>query len=318
MSEYATSGSDTGHRYAETFSRSFPQIDTFARLPSFTDGEAALEFLNETGFVVLDTNLAALCNEAVAEFRALEASHSHLFKREADGRYPRFINFHLASPKMRRLFTENDLALAVQDAFFGARSSLYTSLFYEKGSSQDLHRDTPYFTTRPEHQYLGVWTALEDVDDNNGPLMVMPYGHRLPEEDRKAIAASVFPNGQIGHTSDELWVAYQTAVARRGEAAGLIRRSVTIQKGQTIIWHPQLPHGGSPILNPNRTRLSLVQHVTPENFQVYGLEAFFNPEMELPTEANWTYGNHKGRLYIDHGVVGFGHDVTVASTIFTS
>lgn len=222
------------------------------------DPVEALNCLNEIGYVVLDTDLAKQCDDVVAEFSALEKIHSEILKREPDGRYPRLINFHLAIPKMLHIFSQNHLALAVQDAFFNAKSSLYTSLFYERGSAQDLHRDTPYFTTRPEHKYLGVWTALEDVDESNGPLMVMPYGHLLPEEDREAIAAFVFPDGKIPDASDELWVAYQTAVANRGMQSGLIVQSVPIRKGQTIIWHPQLPHGGAPILDVSRTRLSLV------------------------------------------------------------
>lgn len=275
------------------------------------DTQSALSELNANGFVVLDSDLAEMCDAAEAEFRDIEATRPDLFRREADGRYPRLINFHLASPALRRLYTQNTIALAVQDAFFGAKSSLYTTLFYEKGSGQDIHRDSPYFTTRPEHQYLGVWVPLEDVDDDNGPLMVMPRGHLLPEEDREAIRATLFEPDAVPDTSDELWVAYQDAVARRAAEAGLVTRTVPVKKGQTIIWHPQLPHGGAPITDPQRTRLSLVQHVTPENYQVYGLDAFFNPTKELPTEAPWKYGTDNNRLYIDHGVVGIGHHLAV-------
>jgi ectoine hydroxylase-related dioxygenase (phytanoyl-CoA dioxygenase family) len=280
-------------------------------MPCLSDPQSALDELNANGFVVLDSGLDDLCDAAEAEFRAIEASQPELFRREADGRYPRLINFHLASPAMRQLYVRNDLALAVQDAFFGARSSLYTTLFYEKGSGQDIHRDSPYFTTRPEHKYLGVWVPLEDVDDDNGPLMVMPRGHLLPEEDREAIRQTLFGPDEVPDTSDELWVAYQDTVTRRGLEAGLSIQTVPVKKGQTIIWHPQLPHGGAPIRNPARTRLSLVQHVTPEHYQVYGLDAFFNPSKPLPTEASWTYGEDNGRLFIDHGVVGIGHHVTV-------
>jgi ectoine hydroxylase-related dioxygenase (phytanoyl-CoA dioxygenase family) len=276
-----------------------------------SDPESALAELNSEGFVVLDSGLADLCDAAEAEFRAIEAASPELFKREADGRYPRLINFHLASPALRRLYVSNALALAVQDAFFGAKSSLYTTLFYEKGSGQDIHRDSPYFTTRPEHKYLGVWVPLEDVDEDNGPLMVMPKGHLLPEEDREAIRATLFEPDEVPDTSDELWVAYQDTVTRRGLEAGLTTRTVPVKKGQTIIWHPQLPHGGAPIKDPTRTRLSLVQHVTPEHYQVYGLDAFFNPTKPLPTEAAWNYGEDEDRLYINHGVVGIGHHVSV-------
>jgi len=282
-----------------------------------TDAIASLDSLNRDGFVVLHTKLAELCDAAVSEFREIEAGHPNLFKRELDGRYPRLINFHLASPALRRLYAENHTALAVQDAFFGEPSSLYTTLMYEKGSAQDLHRDTPYFTTRPEHKYLGVWVAMEDVDETNGPLMVLPGGHLMPEEDREAIAASVFPDGQIPDNSDELWIAYQTLVAQSGERHGLTRRTVPIKKGETIIWHPQLPHGGSPILDPERTRLSLVQHVTPKKYQVYGLDAFFKPHKTLPTEGTWTYAEMSGRSFVDHGVVGIGHHLTVNTETLT-
>lgn len=278
-----------------------------------SDTESALADLRANGFVILDSGLSDLCDTAEAEFRAIEATRPDLFKRDSDGRYPRLINFHLASPALRQLYVKNDLALAVQDAFFGAKSSLYTTLFYEKGSGQEIHRDSPYFTTRPEHQYLGVWVPLEDVDDDNGPLVVMPKGHLLPEEDREAIRAPLFGPDEVPTTSDELWVAYQDTVARRGREAGLTTQTVPVKKGQTIIWHPQLPHGGATINDPARTRLSLVQHVTPENFQVYGLDAFFNPTKELPTETQWKYGRDNDRLYIDHGVVGIGHHVTVPS-----
>lgn len=281
---------------------------------AISDADEALAHLHENGFVVIDSQLGDLCDEAVQEFREIEASHPDILKREADGRYPRLINFHLASPKMLKLFTRNPLALAVQDAFFGQPSSLYTTLFYEKGSTQDLHRDTPYFTTRPEHQYLGVWTPLEDVDAENGPLMVMQYGHKLPEENREEIAQELFGDIPIPHTSDELWVTYQDKVTRRGEAEGLIRQYVPVKKGQTIIWHPQLPHGGSPIVDPARTRLSLVQHVTPANYQVYGLEAFFRPSMELPTEGGWKLETTDDRQHIDHEVVGVGHHVQIPAT----
>ena len=83
------------------------------------DAQESLNALNTDGFVVIDSGLADLADEAVTEFRAIEAEHSELFKREADGRYPRLINFHLASAKVRRIFTDNERALAVQDGFFG-------------------------------------------------------------------------------------------------------------------------------------------------------------------------------------------------------
>src|SRR5687767_9030265 len=59
--------------------------------------------------------------------------------RDAYGHFPRFVNFHAVSDAVLSLFSDNPLALEVQDACFGYRTQLYTSLFYERGSAQPMH-----------------------------------------------------------------------------------------------------------------------------------------------------------------------------------
>ena len=71
-------------------------------------------------------------------------------------------------------------------------TALYTSLLFERGSQQKLHRDSPLFVTRPEGCYLGVWAALEDTDGENGPLLVVPGSHRLPPLDLHAMASELY------------------------------------------------------------------------------------------------------------------------------
>jgi hypothetical protein len=47
------------------------------------------------------------------------------------------------------------------------RATLYSSIFYETGSQQSLHRDTPVFTTRPEYLYFGNTVYLEPAGEEN-------------------------------------------------------------------------------------------------------------------------------------------------------
>ena len=49
-----------------------------------------------------------------------------------------------------------------------------------------------------------------------------------------------------------------------------------IRKGDVAIWHPQLPHGGSPAKDPGKTRWSMVVHCAPENVQVHQHDRFFS------------------------------------------
>ena len=72
---------------------------------------------------------------------------------------------------------QNKKALYLQDFLYGVKTSLYTSLFFSRGTEQRIHIDIPFFWTYPKNRYFGVWTALEDVDMNNGPLRVLERGH---------------------------------------------------------------------------------------------------------------------------------------------
>jgi phytanoyl-CoA hydroxylase len=56
-----------------------------------------------------------------------------------------------------------------------------------------------------------------------------------------------------------------------------------------VLWHPQLPHGGSYIKEPARTRNSLVVHSTPTGTPVYQKNAFFNPHAPFSDSPGWAY-----------------------------
>ncbi len=251
-----------------------------------------------------------LIEETLAGVKSMFAQNAHIFSRhrDEDGHYPRIVNLHLLHKPLLSLFTSNKTALAVQDAFFGSPSSIYTSLYYERGSAQPIHRDTPYFCTRPEHRYLGVWVALEDADEDNGCLEVVRKGHLIPELDREAIALTLFSTlDDVPSNSDLLWNAYQTKLMNACRDGGLEVERVKVRAGDVVIWHPQLPHGGSKIQDLSRTRHSFVMHVTPVGTPVYHLDVFFNPQKTVPTHASWSYAKFAGRKYVAGDTIDIGH-----------
>lgn len=270
-----------------------------------------LEMFLDKGYAVIPGALPGeLCDAIVERFRTFERVHADKLApfRLADGHWPRLVNMHLAVPELFDLFSRNGPALKLQDFLWGAETVLYTSLFYERGSTQPHHRDTPYFCTRPEYRYCGMWVALEDVDEDNGPLMALEGGHMVGELDRAAIARAVLGEGApVPTDSPQLWDAYQAGVVKKCEALGLKTRTLPVAKGTTIIWHPQLPHGGAPIRDPRRTRFSFVMHATPEGAPVYHHHAFFAPEKHFPEQAPWKYVTQDGRKYARHKLVSFAH-----------
>ncbi len=265
-----------------------------------TDGVAVIPNAYPSGFI----------DKLRADVKAFIARNTAIFDKhlDADGHYPRIINLHLAFPEMLSVFTDNPIALGVQDAFFKASSSIYTTLYYERGSAQPIHRDTPYFCTRPELRYLGVWVALEDANEVNGCLEVIRGGHLLPELDRERLALEEYASlDLVPSDSQPMWEKYQGRVTQQCMDAGLKVEKVAVKAGDTVIWHPQLPHGGSAIGDITRTRHSLVMHVAPVGTPVYHQDVFFNPKKPMPETSAWTYLDCKDRKYAKHQFVEFGH-----------
>lgn len=55
-----------------------------------------------------------------------------------------------------------------------------------------------------------------------------------------------------------------------------------LAKGDTLIWHLELPHGGCPIESTSATRASIVFHCLREGVPFFGPERFFS---DKPTET---------------------------------
>jgi phytanoyl-CoA hydroxylase len=274
--------------------------------------QAKIIELIEEGFTIIENGINVdLCHQAVTEFLNWKQRNEHALSkfREADGRLMRIINFHQTLPVLKSLFSQNR-SLALQDYLFEKETALYTSLFYEQGSAQPVHRDIPLFWTYPACMYFGMWIALEDTDDGNGPLELIPRGHRIGHIDRGAIAAKRFNETMIiPAMSNELWMDYQDEVASRAEKKQLTKKRIYVKKGDVILWHPLAPHGGASIRDPSRTRLSFVAHTTPRGVPVFHMDVFFNPSRRVRKYAPWLYSDFEGRAIAETGPMSIGHGI---------
>lgn len=132
------------------------------------------------------------------------------------------------------------------------------SLYFQWGSQQALHRDPIHVRMTPPAHLVATWTALEDIRPGSGELHYVPGSHRLPY--------FAFEPGRyvFDHRKDP------TARAREGElwdlercrAAGLEVVPLRCRRGECLIWHHSLLHGGSPLTDPSLTRKSFVVHYT--------------------------------------------------------
>jgi phytanoyl-CoA hydroxylase len=183
---------------------------------------------------------------------------------------PRVVNMHSEVDQVKQLFTQSPALLHMLDLLFGYKASIYTSLAFEYGTEQPLHRDSPVFRTEPEEFYFGVWVALEDATLDNGCLMALRGGHRGGKVDPFEFAGSKLDSlSEIEAGGSPLWPEYQEAVVELCKKEGAKLEFITANIGDVIVWHPQLPHGGSPIRDAEMSRQSVVFHDVPRGTPVY-------------------------------------------------
>lgn len=144
-------------------------------------------------------------------------------------------------------------------------AKLFQSINFINGSQQKTHSDSIHMTTYPLGGLLGVWIALEDVDENNGALHYIPGSHKLPyflnsDYDNEGTAL------KIGKKS---YKAYEEFLEKKVQELGLKKEIFRAKKGDMLIWHANILHGGEPHTDKNRTRKSLVYHFFDENSVCY-------------------------------------------------
>ena len=161
----------------------------------------------------------------------------------------------------------------------GRRFSPFQSRNFVLGSMTPPHSDATFVDSAPRRgDMTAVWFALEDVHPHAGPLTFWPGTHKLDRLwDFAAVGLLDYPRDD-GKPFDEERRRRFTDAARRAKAnltypaysraMGSIveqngwRRVVNkhMRRGEVAVWQASLIHGGSPIVDPNRTRLSMTGH----------------------------------------------------------
>ncbi len=132
----------------------------------------------------------------------------------------------------------------------------FQTLNFRFGTEQSTHSDSIHFSSVPARFMCGVWVALEDIDGNNGPLHYYPGSHKLPIFDLNDLGIT----GSYQNKPYDTYPIYEEFLQSLIEHNGLKKVELYVKKGQALIWAANLLHGGSPVLDKNRTRYSQVTH----------------------------------------------------------
>ena len=245
----------------------------FAQPPSITNSQK--EFWNQNGYLVIEGLLKpSLVQQYLEEIDRLwenrdqednplvidfweGALHGQrmLLKNAPDGSrdfISKLNDVHFVSTICRNLILEKHLARILAELLGGEPLAIGT-LTFEKGSEQENHFDTYYMPAPCAGEMVVSSIFLENVGLEAGPVRVYPGSHLIPPY--RFSDGNVFVSGK----EDEMPQA-KAYIARELSERGIEEKAITGNIGDTLIWHGQLYHGGTPIKDRSLTRKSLVTH----------------------------------------------------------
>ncbi|GAB4028356.1 phytanoyl-CoA dioxygenase family protein [Spirosoma koreense] len=203
-----------------------------------------------------------------------------------DGPYIKFMDFHDNSVIGKKIMLHKNIVTFL-NAVFGDKVIGMQSLLFKYGSQQATHQDFAYVVSEIPSHLAAAWIALEDVHIDSGPLFYYPGSHNV---DKFNFGNGIFFNGQSKLNPND-FAKYLDASC---EKAGLEKKTLLIKKGDVLLWHAALAHGGDEIRNPALTRKSFVCHyssnkayghhrqnptIEPIRRTINGADVFVNPNM---------------------------------------
>ncbi|MDT0559443.1 phytanoyl-CoA dioxygenase family protein [Ichthyenterobacterium sp. W332] len=133
---------------------------------------------------------------------------------------------------------------------------LFQSINFFEGSQQRAHSDSIHMTTFPYGNLIAAWIALEDITIDSGPLHYYPGSHKLPYVLNKAYGN----DGSKYTIGKKTYSEYEDYIGNLIEKNNLEKNIFLAKKGDVLIWHANLLHGGEPVTNTESSRKSMVFH----------------------------------------------------------
>lgn len=221
----------------------------------FLEADAAtresMQAFDKNGFLVIKNYLSAAGADAInAEIDQLLKAG----KVKQGHRNKIMFAFH-HSAVLRNIATDEKL-MELLHLLLRGEASLFQSINFIMGSEQRTHSDSIHMTTYPLGGLLGVWIALDDITEDNGPLHYYPGSHTLPYY----LNADYNNEGSAWLLGRKSYTAYEEMIAERIASGKIEKKIFTARKGDLLVWHANLFHGGEPHQDRQLTRRSMVLH----------------------------------------------------------
>lgn len=163
--------------------------------------------------------------------------------------YPRFMQPHRVDADSRRWLLDGRFQAVLHDLMDEEPIAAQSMFYYKPAGArgQALHQDNFYLEVSPGSCFAS-WVALDDIDESNGGLFVVPGSHRTPV--------------QCPHVSD-LTKSFTTEEVDVPE--GMQPVPARMELGDVLFFNGSLIHGSYPNETEDRFRRSFICHYMGES-----------------------------------------------------
>jgi len=232
--------------------------EIFERLDLSQEDRQMILSYKEDGYLIIDTHLEndtidkIIQNKNIAYKGAEHETKRALDNWQTNADIKKIANFPYINNILKTLYQREAIP--------------FQTINFNVGSEKMAHSDAIHFNSFPEGFMCGVWIALEDINENNGPIEIYPGSQKLP----------YFTMIDIGKyagkatTTYEFYEDYEKHIDKIVKHFDLKPKQIHLKKGQALIWSSNMLHSGAKILDKNLTRYSQVNHYYFENCMYYG------------------------------------------------
>ncbi|MEC8893572.1 MAG: phytanoyl-CoA dioxygenase family protein, partial [Candidatus Poribacteria bacterium] len=143
------------------------------KIQNFGLSSEQIDSYQEHGYIILNQVFTYQdCQAFVQHMEDLKSGRKSIegFKQQNKYGYRTF-NQHFYDPEVLKFLTSPLLRKPLSDCFGDDPEAIQTMHFYE-GSEHERHQDQYYLP-----DCMSAWIAMEEVNDENGPLCLQPQSH---------------------------------------------------------------------------------------------------------------------------------------------
>ncbi|MFZ0408007.1 MAG: phytanoyl-CoA dioxygenase family protein [Cyanobium sp.] len=234
-----------------------PDVDTLLAAGRFGRWSQQAAQLSKKGYCIHEIDDAAFlsdCREVIADQQRRLKADLDAWEAGRTGA-PRVQDGWREHAAVRSLALQPDV-LDLLRHVYGREPYAFQTLNFAVGSEQPYHSDAVHFHSLPRGFMCGVWIPLDDVEPDSGPLIYFPGSHRLDYHSAASLGLSPEQVAAEPHPQRFFEPVWQRDV----DLHGLQLEQFLPRRGQVLIWHANLLHGGAPVQNRQARRWSQVVH----------------------------------------------------------